>query len=869
MGEPNNNSETPLPNWKDRVITYNPIVYDADTDFTQITNVLLVDSGVSDYKKFVDNSNISTFPITFSQGSKGQDIVDLLADKLPTITRIAIVANNSLISSESNSKKLVNYKPYFLISDLAEGATSYSENVQLLIDLIKAHGVKNIDFLSCYSLKYDNWKAYYALLNKETGVVVGASNDQTGNIKYGGDWTMESTGVDIEAIYFTSGISGYSGTLSVTIIKFNCSLYMNGSNVAYSKNGTGSDKVDIVWDCELSGNITVTIAEDLILNAENNYFTITNAVSNFVKIDGANHLVTVNGSFGYLGLVCSRSDDTIVKNIGLLSSGTSLLSASGWIGQGNYEYTNSFIGTITNCYSTGEITNADCGGIVGYGAGNNGTCTITNCYSTGNINGSGGIASNSVGNNGTCTIKNCYTTGSIGHNSGGILGQYAGYGGQCTVENCYSTGDIDFYSGGITSIGAGYSSDSTISNCSITNCYSLGIATDQSGGIVGSYAGSVYGDSNGTCTITNCYFAGSISDPTRAYFGPNRGNRTFLNNCSYSITGLWNDNTANSGSNSGNGLNNTLGVWKPIHSDKPWKLSIFLQNAYKLYNNGTFKYINRFPISAYQNILNVKLLNNDTYYDIGTITLTQTEVTISNVQGIINGQNTYLVLYDDIKEEYADVFASPFDTSITTSTTTTTTTTYPPATTTTTTTHPPDTTTTTTTTAPPIRVISVKISPTIFTINTSATKQFFVNILPENAPKKSVTWKSSDNKIATVTTAGLVRGVSPGRAKITVTSVDDVSKKSDSNIIVVQKVTGVKINLAKVTIKVKGNKQLRAIILPSNASNKKVTWKSSNTKVATVNSNGLVKAVGLGKATITLTSVDGSKKATSIITVTK
>ena len=88
-----------------------PIVYNFDTDFSKITNVLLVDSSVKDYNKFVENCNSSTLSIRFHQGSKGQDIVDLLATKLPSISRIAIVSDNSQISS---NKILISYKPYFI-----------------------------------------------------------------------------------------------------------------------------------------------------------------------------------------------------------------------------------------------------------------------------------------------------------------------------------------------------------------------------------------------------------------------------------------------------------------------------------------------------------------------------------------------------------------------------------------------------------------------------------------------------------------------------------------------------------------------------------------------------------------------------------
>lgn len=59
-------------------------------------------------------------------------------------------------------------------------------------------------------MKSDIWNTYYNNLTKETGVVVGASKDQTGNVQYGGDWVMESTSQDIELVYFTKSIEYYT-----------------------------------------------------------------------------------------------------------------------------------------------------------------------------------------------------------------------------------------------------------------------------------------------------------------------------------------------------------------------------------------------------------------------------------------------------------------------------------------------------------------------------------------------------------------------------------------------------------------------------------------------------------------------------------
>jgi glycosidase len=81
-------------------------------------------------------------------------------------------------------------------------------------------------------------------------------------------------------------------------------------------------------------------------------------------------------------------------------------------------------------------------------------------------------------------------------------------------------------------------------------------------------------------------------------------------------------------------------------------------------------------------------------------------------------------------------------------------------------------------------------------------------------------------------------------------------------------VTGVSVSPISASISAGLTQQLTATVAPSNATNQNVAWTSSNTSVATVNSTGLVTAVAAGAATITVTTEDGNKTATSAITVT-
>lgn len=134
---------------------------------------------------------------------------------------------------------------------------------------------------------------------------------------------------------------------------------------------------------------------------------------------------------------------------------------------------------------------------------------------------------------------------------------------------------------------------------------------------------------------------------------------------------------------------------------------------------------------------------------------------------------------------------------------------------------------------------------------------------------KSVKWKSSNKKVATVSKSGYVTGKKKGTVKITATSKKNKRAKKTIKI----KVTNLKAKYVKMS-------KTSAILFPNDKTtlkatvkgsagfyNQGVTWKSSNTSVATVNSKGSVTAKKAGKATITATEKGGSKKATCAVTV--
>jgi len=175
-----------------------------------------------------------------------------------------------------------------------------------------------------------------------------------------------------------------------------------------------------------------------------------------------------------------------------------------------------------------------------------------------------------------------------------------------------------------------------------------------------------------------------------------------------------------------------------------------------------------------------------------------------------------------------------------------------------------------TVTAKIIPVTSVKLSATTASIVEGANQTLTATVVPSNASNKKVTWKSSDTKIATVDANGKVTAVKAGKADITVTT-EDGGYTAKCVVTVTAKiipVTSVKLSSTTASIVEGANQTLTATVAPSNATNKKVTWKSSDTKIATVDANGKVTAVKAGKADITVTTEDGKYTAKCVVTVT-
>ena len=169
-----------------------------------------------------------------------------------------------------------------------------------------------------------------------------------------------------------------------------------------------------------------------------------------------------------------------------------------------------------------------------------------------------------------------------------------------------------------------------------------------------------------------------------------------------------------------------------------------------------------------------------------------------------------------------------------------------------------------------VEVTGISLDKKKISIGKGGTYQLVAKVTPENATEKDLVFTSSDKKIASVSSDGTVKAKKKGKCTVTVATKDG-KYQATCKVTVTKavKVTGVKLNKKSKTLGKGKSFKLKATLKPKKATIKDVSWSSSNKKVAKVDADGNVTAVGKGTCTITVKTKDGSYEASCKITVKK
>ena len=159
----------------------------------------------------------------------------------------------------------------------------------------------------------------------------------------------------------------------------------------------------------------------------------------------------------------------------------------------------------------------------------------------------------------------------------------------------------------------------------------------------------------------------------------------------------------------------------------------------------------------------------------------------------------------------------------------------------------------------------VMVSPSTHTMHAGETKTLTATTWPASVATGTVAWTSSNTGVATVDANGKVTAVSVGTARITA-SCSGMTGYCDITVDPIE-VMDIRLDRSSLNLGLGKTRTLVATVSPSNASNKNVTWTSSDPSVATVSNTGVVTGVAYGTATITATTVDGGYTATCLVSV--
>ncbi len=173
---------------------------------------------------------------------------------------------------------------------------------------------------------------------------------------------------------------------------------------------------------------------------------------------------------------------------------------------------------------------------------------------------------------------------------------------------------------------------------------------------------------------------------------------------------------------------------------------------------------------------------------------------------------------------------------------------------------------------PVVMPTGVTLNRSSLTLTAGQGGQLTATVSPSDATYTTVTWSSNNSSVAAVNSSGYVTAVKAGTAVITAKTTNNktaactvtVSAAAPSSVAV----TGVSLSATSLSLTKGYGAQLTATVRPTNATNKSVTWSSSNTSVATVNLSGYVTGKGAGSAVITVRTADGGKTSTCKVTVT-
>ena len=489
-------------------------------------------------------------------------------------------------------------------------------------------------------------------------------------------------------------------------------------------------------------------------------------------------------------------------------------------------------GTITNCSVEGNVQGSNqAGGIAGINEG-----MITGCKKSGTV--SGGSATGGIAGQNKGTVEQCYTDGFVEASTARAkVGGIVGWNTEGKVNDCYSSAEIT--ASGSNAYGAGIVG---YNEGTVEYCYSDGNVSGYSvAGICGYNSGAnayLRGCVAANSTLSGLAralrvlggFASGASSPSVADNYAVKSMVVSVNNVPQIIY----DDPVNGTAKTSSEL-----MQKSTYVALGWNFT----NAWKIDEGFSYPYLSAFDIPV-----------SGITLDKAEAELTRGEILQLAATVVPEDARNQRVKWTSSDEKIATVDANGKVAAVGVG----------EATITATAADGSGATATCKVTIKAILAKSITLNKEEVSIRRTDTFQLTATVLPETADDRTVTWTSSDEEIVAVSADGWVKALKAGAATVTATANDGSKKMATCAVKVTPKLAEeISLNKTELALERTETAQLTAMVSPETVDDRTVTWHSGDEKVATVNSEGLVTAVGVGKTTITATTNDGTKLSAS------
>ena len=253
-------------------------------------NLLLIDSEIPGLDIFMKSCNKNTKFVVYHTKLVSFQMLD------NKITSLNISRYNNLgfvfVNDDYKNKLFIDNKPFINYDQNREIIENTTTNY--IKYLVRRYYIKNIDFLACNLLNDFLWKKYFEFIKKQNNIQVRASDDRSGNLSSGGDWILESTGENIEQLYFNSNIQywnylldtgSYSNSTAIITTDSSNNLYGCGYNNEgqLGLNDTANRNTLTLVISNISGKKVISVA-----SGEATSLILTNEITNNLYSCGYN-----------------------------------------------------------------------------------------------------------------------------------------------------------------------------------------------------------------------------------------------------------------------------------------------------------------------------------------------------------------------------------------------------------------------------------------------------------------------------------------------------------------------------------------------------------------------------------------------------